>query len=197
MRFSSAIAMIFLNSVALAQNASPSLQNPRSWRPVVYSDLQLPGPNTASFAAMWADEINKNNEAYIKAGDARYAVANAPVTESHVIIRSPTKTVVLSTLNTLTACKIVATSMGGYATLKRCPMRMAIYEAQNRSINDAGTGCYLEYTKPLSSNPDPTQNLTYTSYDIVTKEIRLGIIFDKAGVDDCQFNIAVPQSNEK
>jgi hypothetical protein len=174
---------------ALAQIAAPN-----EWRSVSYADLQLPGPTTTSFAALWADEITRNNAAYRKRGDRRFLAGNAPATESHFVIRSPVKTVVLSVLNTATACGHIATDGVGRATLKRCPMRLAVYQANRSAILNAGTGCFIEYAAlETGSSRDPARNASYAAYDKDTRTIRTGLFFAGQPADDCITRIPLPQ----
>ena len=174
---------------ALAQSAAPN-----EWRTVSYADLQLPGPTTKSFAALWADEITRNNAAYRKKGDHRFLVGNAPATESHFVIRSPVKTVVLSVLNTATACRHIATDGVGRATLKRCPMRLVIYQTNRSAILNAGMGCFIEYAALESGESrDPARNASYAAYDKDTRTIRTGLFFAGQAADDCITRIPLPQ----
>lgn len=172
-----------------AQTAAPN-----EWRSVSYADLQLPGPTNTSFAALWADEITRNNAAYRKKGDSRFLASNAPATESHFVIRSPVKTVVLSVLNTATACRHIATDGVGRATLKRCPMRLAIYQANRSAILNAGIGCFIEYAAlETGSSRDPARNASYAAYNKDTRTIRTGLFFAGQPADDCITRIPLPQ----
>ena len=184
-----ASALICRAPGVLAQIAAPN-----EWRTVSYADLQLPGPTTMSFAALWADEITRNNAAYRNKGDRRFLAGNAPATESHFVIRSPVKTVVLSVLNTATACRHIATDGVGRATLKRCPMRLAIYQANRSAILNAGMGCFIEYAAVESGvNRDRARNASYAAYDKDTRTIRTGLFFAGHPADDCITRIPLPQ----
>lgn len=186
--FLSAVLLLWVQ-VTSAQSATPD-----EWRSVAYADLQLPGPAVTSFAAIWADEITRNNNAYRKKGDRRFLVGNAPVTESHFVIRSPIKTVVLSVLNTATACRPIATDGVGRATLKRCPMRLAIYQSSRSSILNAEMGCFIEYAAMESgASRDPARNASYATYDKVNRTIRTGLFFAGQLVDECIARIPLPQ----
>jgi hypothetical protein len=79
-------ATILFSAPALAQEA-PLTPKPDKWRPVVYRDLQIPGPLDAPFTGIWADMIDRNNRRYAAAGDRRYAVGNAPAREAHIVGR--------------------------------------------------------------------------------------------------------------
>lgn len=185
------VALVLICRVpgVLAQTAAPN-----EWRSVSYADLQLPGPTTTSFAALWADEITRNNAAYRKKGDRRFLAGNAPATESHFVIRNPVKTVVLSVLNTATACRHIATDGVGRATLKRCPMRLAVYQANRSAILNAGMGCFIEYAAVESgASRDPARNASYVAYDKDTRTIRTGLFFAGQPADDCITRIPLPQ----
>lgn len=175
---------------ASAQDLTP---DPDAWRPVSYTDLQLPGEINRTFAEIWVDHIDRNNKAYIARGDSRFAVGNAPVTESHFVVRSPTKVVVLSVLNTATGCEVIGRDQVARATLKRCPMRLAIYEGDNSQVLDAGSGCYLEFADGQYT-PDPARNAAYAAYDIENRTIRTGAILAKEAIDQCIIKVPVPQT---
>ncbi|WFU07190.1 hypothetical protein QA648_35395 (plasmid) [Rhizobium sp. CB3171] len=177
--------------LASAQSLTP---DPNAWRAVAYSDLQLPNSEAVPYASLWADMLKKNNDAYAAKGDTRFAVANAPAAESHIVVRSPTKTVVLSVLHTLTGCSPIRTDSGANAILKRCPMRLAIYQNGQSKVADAGTGCFIEYGPlPNNARPDLARNGAMGAYDVPTKTIRAGIVFQGEIAQECQFRVAIPQ----
>lgn len=166
---------------------------PGKWRPVVYADLQIPGEAALPYASLWADELRRNNDAYKAKGDLRWSVANAPAAESHVVIRSPERVVVLSVLHTLTACAVLRRD-AGLAALKSCPMRLAIYENGQSHIADAGKGCFVEYaTRPDKSAPDMVRNAALVAYDVENRTIRAGIVFQGKAAEECQFRVRIPQ----
>jgi hypothetical protein len=68
--FLSVAAPIGLPVRAAAQELALT-PNPDNWRPVVYRDLQIPGPLDAPFTGLWADMIDQNNRRYTSAGDTR------------------------------------------------------------------------------------------------------------------------------
>ena len=176
----------------VAQSPTPE---PNKWRPVVYADLQLPGETALPYAALWADELKRNNDAYKKKGDRRWIVANAPASESHVVVRSPERVVILSVLHTVTACRTLRTDMPANATLKSCPMRFAIYQDGRSSVADAGWGCFIEFgARPNGASPDMIRNAALAAYDVETRTIRAGVIFAGEAADDCQFRVPIPQS---
>lgn len=192
-----ALALFSLGPSTAALAQTPALTpDPNAWRPVVYADLQLPGPDTKPFAAIWADRISANNAAYKAMGDTRYVVANAPVTESHFVIRSPIKTVVLSVLNTATGCKIIGADAPGNATLKRCPMRLAIYQSGNSTISDAGNGCFVEYgPAPANVSIDTQRNAAYAAYDFSARTIRTGVFLGRKAIDECVLKVPLTSTN--
>ena len=139
-RPSIALLAILMPSFTGAQELTP---HPETWRPVVYRDLQIPGPEDRPFVDLWADMISKNNRAYQSAGDTRYAVGNAPVRESHVVIRGGDKVALLSVLNTALSCTVVASDAISNIAVKLCPMRLAFWKGSSSTIRQ-GKGCYLE-----------------------------------------------------
>jgi len=170
-------------------------KDPASWRPVVYTDLQIGGPANQSFLSLWSDAIAKNNRVYLKQGDRRWTLTNAPAVESHFLVRSDQKTVVLSVLNSVTGCKIFQSDSATKSSLKHCPMRLAVYDRVKRqnSVSDAGTGCFIEYGGKVDPSSDPARNASLAAYDIATKTIRTRVIFADKLAKDCE--IRVPISN--
>lgn len=188
-----ALAFVMMTSAPQAALAQTETPNPNQWRPVVYSDLQLPGERALPFASLWADELKRNNDAYKVRGDTRWIIANAPATESHVVVRSPQRTAVLSVLHTVTACRVIR-SDPPHATLKSCPMRLAIYQDERSSVGDAGRGCFIEYgARPANAAPDLVRNAALASYDPENRTIRAGIVFKGEAIDECRFSVSVPQ----
>lgn len=184
-------AALFSSLPGLAQ--LPSTE-PGKWRPVVYADLQLPGETALPYASLWADELRRNNDAYKARGDRRFLVANAPAAESHVVIRSPERVVVLSVLHTVTACTTLRRDVA-HATLKSCPMRLAIYENGQSRVADAGRGCFIEYAASQGdAAPDMVRNAALAAYDVESRTIRAGIVFQGQAADECQFRVPIPRS---
>lgn len=186
-----AIATLGAATAALAQ---PQTIDPGKWRPVVYADLQVLGEFALPYASLWADELARNNDAYTARGDKRWVVANAPATESHVVVRSPQRVITLSVLHTVTACKTLRVDAVGKAALKSCPMRLAIYQDGTSTVADAGRGCFVEYAaQPSGSAPDMVRNAALAAYDVATRTIRAGIVFAGEAAQECQFRIPIPQ----
>lgn len=191
--------------IALAVSAAPTVvqaqaasHDPKRWRPVVYADLQLPNETALPYASLWADELKRNNDAYRAKGDQRWLVANAPASESHVVIRSPERVIALSVLHTLTACRALRTDTATRATLKSCPMRLVVYQGGTSSVSDAGRGCFIEYGARLEGGePDMVRNASLASYDTASRTIRAGVVFASQAVDECQFHVAVPRPREE
>jgi hypothetical protein len=181
-----AIVSSVASSAALGQELTP---HPETWRPIVYRDLQIPGPEDRIFVDLWADVIQSNNRRYIAAGDRRYAVANAPVREAHVVVRGGDSAALLSILDTATDCAAVAGDPAGEVFVKMCPMRLALWNGVQATIREA-KGCYLEPRATGSSITwDPPHAASYASYDIATKSIRLGIILAHRAVEQCSQSV--------
>lgn len=188
-----AAVIITLGTTAPAL-AQPQAIDPGRWRPVVYADLQVPGEFALPYASLWADELARNNDAYKAHGDERWVVANAPATESHVVVRSPQRTIILSVLHTVTACKTLRIDTVGKATLKSCPMRLAIFRDGTSTVADAGRGCFVEYgALAKGASPDMNRNAALASYDIERRTIRAGIVFAGEAADDCHFSVPIPR----
>lgn len=186
-----ALAALTTAPCALAQTMTP---DPNAWRAVTYADLQLPNTEGIPYASLWADDIKRNNDAYAAKGDTRWAAANAPAAESHIVVRSPNKTVVLSVLHTLSGCSPIRNDPLTNTTLKRCPMRLAIYQNGKSTVADAGTGCFIEYgVPPKGAKPDLVRNAAMGAYDVQAKTIRAGIVFQGEIAKECQFRVPIPQ----
>jgi hypothetical protein len=171
---------------AHAQSLTP---DPGVWRPMSYADLQKPSPQTATYLDIWKDAIEANNRAYKARGDQRFSDGNAPVTEAHFVIWSPTKSVVLSILNTVTGCTLKDVRAAAGATVKLCPLRIAIYEGLQVRTLDGGRACFLELASPVAGVTP--QAASYASYDVATKTVKTGLIIDHQAVDGCSQNIAL------
>jgi len=177
-----AVAGCVMATSALGQELTA---HPENWQPIVYRDLQIPGPDDQVYVDLWADVIQSNNRRYLAAGDLRYAVGNAPVREAHVIVRGGDKAALLSILDTAADCAAVAEDQGRGVLVKMCPMRLAVWHGGQASVRQA-KGCYLEpRAKERSFTPDPSYAASYASYDVATKSIRLGVILAHRAVEQC------------
>lgn len=174
--------------------AQPITADPNRWRPVAYSDLQLPGDAALPYASLWSDQLQQNNRAYEARGDRRFAAANAPAAASHVVVRSSSRVVVLSVIHTLTSCTTLRTDRAANAVLKKCPMRLAVYERGGSSVANAGQGCFIEYGRTETGAPDLVRNITMGAYEMESRTIRAGTIFAGQRADECQFRVPVPSS---
>jgi hypothetical protein len=189
-------ATIQFSAPALAQEPLVT-PNPDKWRPVLYRDLQIPGPLDAPFTGVWADMIDRNNRRYAAARDSRYAVGNAPAREAHFVVRSGDKVAMLSVLNIATACTTIAADAATNISVKMCPMRLAFWRGPTGtakgSIHQA-QGCYLEPgAQPGNFTPDPSYTVSYASYDVATKSIKLGVILAHKAVEKCSQTVPLHQ----
>jgi hypothetical protein len=178
--------LVVVSSVAPAAAIGQDLSaHPESWRPIVYRDLQIPGPEDRVYVDLWADVIQLNNRRYLAAGDRRYAVGNAPVREAHVVVRGGDKAALLSILDTAADCAVIASDPSGGVLVKMCPMRLALWNAGQARVRQA-KGCYLEpSTNERRFSMDPSYAASYAAYDIATKSIRLGVILAHHVVEPC------------
>ncbi len=181
--------MVQLTTGAHTQSLTP---DPGAWRPLSYANLQESSPQTETYLDIWKDAIDANNRAYKVRGDLRYSHGNAPVTEAHFVIWSPTKSVVLSILNTVTGCTLKEVRPAAGATVKLCPLRIAVYEGTQVRTLDGGRACFLELASPLAGkSTDPDQAVSYASYDVATKTVKTGVVIDHHALDGCSQNIAL------
>lgn len=183
---------------ALAQTAAQF-----DWRDITYADLRLPNEAARSYAEIWADRLTANNEHYARVGDTRFAAGNAPAVASAFVIRSPTRVVVLSIFNAVSACKTLRQDERHKVTVKRCPMRLAIYDqgqSQGQSgaagsVLDAGEGCFLEFGDPRRAFTSDREAGSYAAYDIATRTIRTGIVIGGQAVSSCDLSIPIPRGS--
>ncbi|WP_131196783.1 hypothetical protein [Lichenihabitans psoromatis] len=160
-----------------------------------YADLQWPTAATGTYADIWRDAIDQNNRAYVDRGDRRFADGNAPVTEAHFVIWSPRKSIVLSVLDTATACTLKEVRASVHATIRMCPMRLAVYEGVVVHTLDGGRGCYLERSAAaLGETPDADIAAAYASYEPAKRTIRTGFVVDHRPVEGCSQTIPLPPS---
>lgn len=183
--------MMMVNATAglHAQSITP---DPGAWRPMSYANLQISTPQTATYIDIWKDIIDANNRAYKARGDLRFAGDNAPATEAHFVIWSRTKSVVLSILDTATGCTFKELRAVTGAAIKLCPLRIAIYEGMHVRTLDGGRACFLELTRAAAGkSDDPARAVSYASYDVISKTVKIGVVIDHGVVDGCSQNIGL------
>ncbi|UOK73772.1 hypothetical protein [Ancylobacter polymorphus] len=179
-----------MNTPTWAQTVTP---DPGTWRPMAYADLQRPSRATATYTDIWKDAIERNNDGYRQRGDHRFAGGNAPVTEAHFVIWSRGRSVVLSILNTAIGCTIKTAVPQARATVKLCPIRIAIYEGIQVHTLDGGYACFLELEPGAS--PDPTVSAAYASYDVPKRTLKTGMIVNHKAVDGCSLDVPLGRRN--
>lgn len=179
---------------ALAQTAAQF-----DWRDITYADLRLPNKAARSYAEIWADRLSENNQYYARAGDTRFAAGNAPAVASAFVVRSPTRVVVLSVFNAVSACRSVRQDERHKVTVKRCPMRLAIYDQGQSggtgSVLDAGEGCFLEFGDPRRAFTSDREAGSYAAYDVATRTIRTGLVIGGQAVAGCDLSIPIPRDS--
>ncbi len=181
-----AAALCVAAATAQAQELTP---HPENWRPIVYRDLQIPGPQDRIYADLWADVIQSNNRRYLAAGDRRFLLGNAPVREAHALVRGGDKVALLSILDTATHCVAVARDLSSDLSVKMCPMRLAVWNRSSTTIREA-KGCYLEAgVGARKTMANLSYAASYTSYDVLTKSIRLGVILGRRLVEQCSQSV--------
>lgn len=173
------------------------------WRDITYADLRLPNEAARTYAEIWADRLGENNQHYARAGDTRFAAGNAPAVASAFVVRSPTRIVVLSVFNAVSACKTVRQDERHKVTVKRCPMRLAIYDqgqgqsqsGMAASVLDAGEGCFLEFGDPRRAFTSDREAGSYAAYDVTTRTIRTGLVIGGQAVAGCDLAIPIPRGS--
>jgi hypothetical protein len=169
------------------------------WRDITYADLRLPNEAARTYAEIWADRLSQNNAHYARLGDPRFAAGNAPAVASAFVVRSPTRIVVLSVFNAVSACKTVRHDERHRVTVKRCPMRLAIYDQSQGggtgSVLDAGQGCFLEFGDPHRAFIPDREAGSYAAYDLASRTIRTGLVIGGQAVADCDLAIPIPRGS--
>ena len=187
-----AVAAFILAAGAHGSAQTPT-PGPESWRALSYADLQRPAAATQTYADIWKDAIEQNNRTYAERGDRRFTDSNAPVTEAHFVIWSPKKSVVLSVLDTATGCILKEVHAAIHATIRMCPMRLAVYQGVVVHTLDGGRSCYLERSAALAGEaPDGDLAAAYASYDPATRTIHTGLVIDHGPVAGCSQAIPLP-----
>ncbi len=164
-------------------------EDPKAWRPMLISDLTLPGPQQASLVGIWADRIAANNQRVGRlpmvgqAPKATVLPANAPARAASVVVRSADVVVQLSLFEARGACD----DIGSTSNVFRCPMRLVRFEKGTTTIRE-GRGCFAA-GKPGSVDP-----VAYASYDSTTHVIRLGVIARGEAVEGCSQSVSVKES---
>ena len=166
--------------VLRAQDVSP---NPGAWRPLVHADLTMELADNLTYIDVWKDALVANNEAYEAKGAAPVDGRNAPAGEAHVVVRSPTRTIVLTTLDTDGGCKPAEFPSFSGVAIKMCPTRLVVFEGAIANTRELPASCYLETDPRSSAGPD--EAASYAAYDIVTKTIKIGLIVNHHAIDEC------------
>ena len=174
------LSLLFMLPWASVALATDDPANPRAWRPMVVTDLKLPGPVSSVYAQLWADLITKNNELSAKSG-ARRLVGNAPIREAHVVVRNATTVATLSILSAPSLCQ----PHNGSQMVQTCPLRIVIHRNGISTIREA-TGCFA-----VSNPTEGTGN--YASYDVEARAIRIGTLLRHDAVEGCSKNIPVSE----
>jgi len=166
---------------ASAALATDDPTNPRAWRPMVVTDLKLPGLASSVYAQLWADLITKNNEFSAKSA-ARRLVGNAPIREAHVVVRNATTVATLSILSAPSLCQ----PHNGSQMVQTCPLRISVHRNGSSIIREA-VACFA------AMNPaEGTGN--YASYDVEARAIRIGTLLRHDAVEGCSKNIPVSEA---
>jgi hypothetical protein len=174
------LSLLFMLPWASVALATDDPANPRAWRPMVVTDLKLPGPASSVYAQLWADLIARNNEISTKSG-ARRLVGNAPIREAHVVVRNATTVATLSILYAPALCQ----PHNGSPQIQTCPLRIVVHRNGGSTIREA-VACFA------AMNPsEGTGN--YASYDVESRTIRIGTLLRHDAVEGCSKNIPVSE----
>lgn len=181
---STSLALLSQGPAAAQLAWTPSSPQTNDWKPIIYSDLTTPTASSAVYQELWSNEIAGNNKAYVAKGDFRWTYGNAPAFESHFVVRSPTKTVILSVLDTGSGCSPNSDQTAGGAIVKLCPLLVAVYQGSTVTVVRGRKGCFLE--NGLADHAgDPTDSVSYAAYDKEHKTIKLGTVVNHRPVSGC------------
>ncbi|GLS18042.1 hypothetical protein GCM10007874_10580 [Labrys miyagiensis] len=152
---------------------------------MIYSNLgeSPPAPDAAPYAELWHNEIAANDKAYSDQGDTQYTGGHAPATEVHFVVRDTQRVAVLSLLDTSTGCTAKTDIAADNASIKFCPLKIAIYEAGAVTTAAGRMGCFLELNAPTSG--DPSNSVSYATYDIGARSFKTGVIVNHEPVPGC------------
>lgn len=168
----------------LSQALTP---DPGTWRPLAYSDLRRPTARSATYADIWKDRIEANNDGYLARGDRRFVDGNAPATEAHFVVWSAKRSVVLSILNTALGCQEKARDRNAGVVVKLCPMRVAVYDGLQVRTMEAGRACFIEAAAGATLNPKMAA--AYGAYDVASKSLKVGLVVSHQAPDGCAFSV--------
>jgi len=143
-----------------------------------------PGPLDAPFTGIWADMIDRNNRRYAAVGDGRYAVGNAPAREAHFVVRGGDKIAMLSVLNIATACKTIAATPQP-TSMSRCVRCASPFGRGHEAVFGRRKAAISSWRGAGEFTPDPSYAVSYASYDVATKSIKLGVILAHKAVEKC------------
>lgn len=189
--FTSTLGGGFALMEASHAHAQTITADPGAWRSMSYANLQAPSPVTATYVDIWKDAIDENNRHYEQRGDRRFSGGNAPVNEAHFVIWSSRRSVVFSVLDTASQCEPKAAFPEAGATVKLCPMRIAIYEGLQVRTLDGGKACFLELEQGASAGQDASG--AYASYDVASRTVNTGVIVNHIAVEGCSFDVPLPR----
>lgn len=177
-------------AVASALRAQELTSNPGAWRPLVHADLETELPDNLTYIDVWKDALVANNKAHEAKGEALVGGRNAPARDAHVVVRSSTRTMVLTTLDTDGGCQSAKFSYPSDVMIQMCPTRLVVFEGAIANAIELPASCYLE-GDPKSS-PGPDGAASYAAYDAITKTIKIGLIVNHRAIDECARFVPTP-----
>ena len=170
-------------AVAPALRAQELTTNPGAWRPLVHADLETEQPDNLTYIDVWKDALVANNKAHEAKGSVLVGGRNAPARDAHVVVRSSTRTMVLTTLDTDGGCESAKFSYPSDVKIKMCPTRLVVFEGAIANTTELSVSCYLEGDS--KSSPGPDDAASYAAYDTITKTIKIGLIVNHRAIDEC------------
>jgi hypothetical protein len=159
-----------------------------NWKPIIYSDLSSRTANSDVYQELWSKEIAANNQTYVQKGDFRWSDGNAPAFEAHFVVRSPSKTVILSVLDTGSGCTNNRDHPASAEIVKFCPLLIAVYQGATVTVTRGRKGCFLEIG-PSGRSGDPSDSVSYAAYDKEHRAIKVGTIVNHRPVSGCSATI--------
>jgi hypothetical protein len=146
----------------------------REWFPAQFSDLSLAGDVEANFPALWDSEIKASGGA-------------TTIKEAHVMTRTDTRGLVISTLGSKSLCKPIK---GDPATgeVWSCPTKLIITNFQQQRVSVVQDLCFLS----TAENTADSKNLMAFAVDSNFTSVMAQTYFQGVLMPECSMTIAVP-----
>lgn len=167
--------------------------DPERWRPVAYSDLEIPVGEAEAYASIWQDRLSESNARSRKAPPASpapnmsFGLFNRDAAEWHFSIQFQSKLVALTVLYAPSVCTDEYPSPSPSARIFVCPMRVATFQDGHYSILD-GAACYLVKTGAGPAE-DSTATTVQAAYDVNLRAFKVRYAVSHTDIAQCDQTI--------